>query len=744
MPCILYRAFGVFVLTTAGLLFASFLSTGATSQQGGTRGLPVNLGDADKKSGIQDDFSPPGMVLIPKGKYCLGTTLKEAQEIEKYMKVGPRQKKRFWRQLNRELVEQKHRIIEIPAYYFDRFELTNIQYHRYMKAVGALAPKLPREHLLYWRGDRLPGSTQLLHMDEVHNWKGVINSIKPRESKKVTPRPGNRVWKLLDKALQAKLEKARKEQALDETVKIEVIEALNTMIQSKDFYDQVFWLGRQVTKEAARLSAKGIKDLKPEELTRFNRIHMDLAFPPGAVDRGQPREAMFMPVTGITFFQAKSCSEWMGKRLPTEAEFEKAGRGPANGDNPTRWFPWGSTFTDQDKDRCNWALYWADPKLNVDMKPEGLTPVWAFEKGKSPYNIMNLAGNALEYTSDSWKPHNNAPKRKGFRFSPVENPNKAVIKGGAYGEMFKESLRIAVRYPWNKREASDAIGFRCAKDVKLGRSALNKIAGDLFQSVWDKRITKLDLDHVACAQKVVYDEKVKSLPVINEYSWLGFVNITDHLYDSKKRLISESNKLKLKKEKGRIFIGILHTDIDFTDPPLKAGNYGIFFQKGFKTFIDPNKKGKEKAEEKKKAKGKKDRSKKKKDKKKKDKGKKKPSGKKDPKKKPGKKEGQEEPGGKAAGEKELGIPDYSKEDRILFVDASGKPLAAIPNPLIRVVRNQIDESKLTFHPPTGKTLATAVLHLALKQKYEKKKFLVLDLTLSSEDAARLRGWKFGR
>ena len=459
---------------------------------------------------------------------------------------------------------------------------------------------------------------------------------------------------------------------------------------------------------------------------------------------------MLYPVTGISYFQAKSCAEWMGKRLPSEMEWEKAARGPST----AQWFPWGNEFGEKQTDYCNWALYWVSP-LNKEQKPMGLCPVGSFPKGASAYGLQDLVGNALEITADSWGPHPNAYSAKNYLFSPPPDQNLAVIKGGAYGEQFKENLRIAFRYAMEKSQSSEAVGFRCAKDFRLGETALNRIATDLFQGIWDQRITKLDLENgMECKENTVYDKTHPEHAIITDNKWLGFVNIKDHLFDSVKRLVDSSEKLKHKK-KGHIFLGVFHTDLEFTDPPLKPGNYAIIYQKAFKVLAEramETKKEKEKAAAK--ASGAKDDKKKKKDardKKKKDK-KKKTDGKKkkaDDKKRDGKKKGEApdakpEPEPAPVQDKKNDSPDFgvapaAMVPRILFVAANGKPVAAVENPAIRIVREN-DRARLLFYPASEDKPATIMLHLSMLQKYEKMKFMVIDIPLYKKDGAGLEGW----
>jgi serine/threonine-protein kinase len=150
------------------------------------------------------------------------------------------------------------------------------------------------------------------------------------------------------------------------------------------------------------------------------------------------------PVVGVSWDDARSYAQWCGKRLPSEAEWERAARG-----TDARRFPWGN---EPEPDRCNCR----------DSSRGGLEPVGARPRGAAPEGVEDLLGNTLEWTASPDVPFPYVP---GGEREAATAPGKRILRGGSWFSHFRE-LSGWARYPELTGTCMPNVGFRCARDCK--------------------------------------------------------------------------------------------------------------------------------------------------------------------------------------------------------------------------------------------------------------------------------------
>jgi formylglycine-generating enzyme required for sulfatase activity len=298
-----------------------------------------------------------------------------------------------------------------------------------------------------------------------------------------------------------------------------------------------------------------------ETLIKFNWI----TFKNGKPVEGLPEGQEHHPIRAVSYTDSSACARWLGKRLPSEIEWEYVGR---RGLKKDQVYPWGSGFEAWDRTKCaNAAMNVRSSQGQQSFKPA------SFKEDCSVDGVFDLCGNVAEWTSSpfvhypGFQPLDIKDNRGRKTLRGLFSEDQMVYRGGNYLEGNHLTNNLAFRKGHEPGSIVEVIGFRCVMSAQPGLDQLKDAEKTLTLLGDVKGKLEYTPDGIV-AELVQYVDPDQNVGRGSKY--FAFTRVTG--------IPSPILKVENDSVEKPMLLAVFTTSIPVADPPLPAGSYGVYFK----------------------------------------------------------------------------------------------------------------------------------------------------------------------
>jgi len=337
----------------------------------------------------------------------------------------------------------------------------------------------------------------------------------------------------------------------------------------KEYLDE-----QETRRRAAQAAGETVPDRQPFDRGLWWRNNWQGK--PWAVPKGIETR----PVTYVDYGDAQAYARWAGVRLPTEFEFQRAGRGKTT--NP---YPWGSEA--DDKKAVTSAMH-----INAPL------PVGSMIGGATPHGIHDLSGNVWEWTASPFIAYpgykdlsvtvGKGAQRRVLDKITTWDANMRVVVSGCFQEPLL-AARLTTRRPTERFQQTDSLGFRCAASLQPGLDMARTVFNQDLPS--DLRPAEIVFDETKVAAADHWESSPGTATIASKgedgaaarVPLPNYALITDYDYllffpTLEIEAVGVSNLRDVSVERGAVYLGVFATSRPVLEPELPPGTYLVAFR----------------------------------------------------------------------------------------------------------------------------------------------------------------------